>query len=195
MEEFHRLSVPLQGRSINLRDAVPADLDCYRRWLRQGEWRELDAPWERVDLQLTDEDIEERFRRSFLSDQDLPRKRLLIALPDNHPIGWVIRYKEERFPLSCNIGIDICEDDQLNRGYGTEALRLWISYQFATSELHRIAFATYSFNARVARLAEKLGFTFEGRDREIIQWQGEWVDRLHFSVLRSEWESRPSSLT
>ncbi len=166
---------------------MPTDLDSYRRWLRQGEWREFDAPWERVDLQLTDDEIDERFRRNFLAYHDSPRKRLLIALPDENAIGWVIRYDETRFPSTCHVGIDICEDDQVNRGYGTEALRLWISYQFAISKLHRIAFATYSFNDRVVRLAEKLGFTLEGCDREIVQWQGEWVDRLHFAILRSEW--------
>jgi RimJ/RimL family protein N-acetyltransferase len=32
------------------------------------------------------------------------------------------------------VGIDICEDAYLNRGYGTEALCLWVDHQFTDDE-------------------------------------------------------------
>ncbi len=49
---------------------------------------------------------------------------------------------------------------------------------------------TYSFNPRMIRVAEKLGFMHEGTEREVINWQGEWLDRLCFGILRKEWEER-----
>ncbi len=182
------MDIPLIGDNVTLRDAIPDDIDPYSIWMKAGEWRDLDAPWEHEGEPEEDTALESRFHRQFMTKLTLPRKRLVIALRDRHAIGWVNRYDEKRFPDSWNIGICICEDAQLNRGYGTEALHLWIEYLFTDSDIHRIAFATYSFNPRVVRVAEKLGFTDEGRDREIIQWHDRWHDRLHFSLLRSEWE-------
>jgi RimJ/RimL family protein N-acetyltransferase len=193
MEAPDLFTIPIEGRLVNLRDAVPDDLDHYGHWLQQGEWRKYDAPWEHADSLKKETEIKDEFERCFLSKPLLPRKRLIIATPDNCPIGWVNRYGDKRFPASCHVGIDICEDTRLNHGLGTEALRLWVGHQFAASDFHRVAFDTYSFNIRVIRLAEKLGFTLEGRDREIVRWQGEWIDRLHFSLLRMEWETRAAS--
>jgi RimJ/RimL family protein N-acetyltransferase len=168
---------------------VPEDTTAYVRWFDGGEWLELDAPWEIAQSPANCREIEERFCRLFLDDLNRPRRRLIISLPEGGPIGWVNRYDEPRFTDSWNIGICICLDDCLNRGFGTEALQLWIDYLFSHSDIHRIAFATYSFNPRVVRVAEKLGFSMEGRDRELVHWQGEWVDRLHFGLLRQEWRS------
>lgn len=188
MTDDDNAPVTIAGLRILLRDASASDLESYSRWMRAGEWRQFDAPWERENLPQKDAEIAAQFERCYLGELPTPRKRLIVALPDSQPIGWVIRYDEKRFPSTWNIGINICEDTHLGQGLGTEALKLWIDYLFANSEIHRIAFATYSFNARVIRLAEKLGFTFEGREREIVNWQGAWHDRLHFSVLRREWE-------
>jgi RimJ/RimL family protein N-acetyltransferase len=38
------------------------------------------------------------------------------------------------------------------------------------------------------RVAEKAGFVYEGVEREMVQWQGKWLDLIHFGVLRQEWE-------
>jgi RimJ/RimL family protein N-acetyltransferase len=195
MKKIDLITIPIKGSLVALRDAVADDLEHYRIWQRQGEWREFDAPWEHADPPAAEKQIEEEFDRRFLSEPSLPRKRLIIALPDNRPVGWVNRYGDKRFSSCCYVGIDICDDNELNRGLGTDALRLWVGHIFAGSEFHRVAFATYSFNDRVVRLAQKLRFTFEGRDREIVQWQGKWVDRLHFGLLRSEWESHRPDLT
>jgi RimJ/RimL family protein N-acetyltransferase len=40
----------------------------------------------------------------------------------------------------------------------------------------------------MVRVAKRVGFVFEGAERDVVCWQGEWLDKLHFSILRSEWE-------
>jgi GNAT superfamily N-acetyltransferase len=107
------------------------------------------------------------------------------------PLGWVNRYGEESFPDTWMVGIDICEDAYLNRGLGTEALGLWVGYLFSNSQVHRIGLDTWSFNRRMMRVADKLGFAYEGAEREVIHWQGEWLDAVHYGMLRSEWEQSP----
>jgi RimJ/RimL family protein N-acetyltransferase len=179
------------GERVILRDRLPSDVASYLRWQTHGEWRLYDAPWEDEHVPRMAEE-EEAFRARFLEKcwQELPkpRKRATIATLEGEALGWVNRYGNERFPDAYLVGIDICEDAYLNQGIGTEALGLWIGYLFANSDVHRIGLDTWLFNERMMRVAEKLGFVREGAERELIQWQGEWLDRVHFGMLRKEWE-------
>jgi RimJ/RimL family protein N-acetyltransferase len=180
------------GRHVCLRDRLPTDVDAFTRWQIQGQWRLLDAPWQGVTTSLSEAEeahYRQRFLEGLAEDLPSPRKSAVIALLDNRPIGWVIRYGEERFPDTWMIGIDICEDEHLEQGLGTEALHLWGDYLFANSTIHRIGLDTWSFNPRMMHVAEKLGFTSEGAQREVLQWQGEWLDFVHYGMLREEWEN------
>ncbi len=180
------------GKKVVLRGALPTDLEIYLKWMKEGEWLRYDAPWDNMSEFASPAVAKERFTKRFLNDSSLPRQKAIICLKEdqNKPLGWMNRYGDKRFPDAWLIGIDICEDDYMNRGFGTEAFRLWIDYLFSNSDIHRIGFATYSFNPRMIRVGEKLGFVHEGTDREVIYWQSEWLDRLHFGLLRREWEAR-----
>jgi len=147
---------------------------------------------------MTAED-EERNREWFMQqlkggDESWLNKRAVIATPDNTPLGWVSRYGEKDNPHVWFVGIDICEDTYLNLGLGTEALRLWVDHLFAISDVHKLGLDTWSFNPRMIRVAEKVGFVYEGRQREMRQWQGEWLDLLHFGILREEWQGTANAV-
>jgi len=181
-----------RGRSVLLRDRLPEDVETYLRWLTSGEWRLLDAPWEGVRDSLdeeTEKELRDRIAKVYEEALPEPRSFAFVAALDGTPLGKVNRYSRGSQKHEWCVGIDICEDDYLNRGLGTEALRLWIDYLFANSEIHRLALETWSFNPRMAHVAEKVGFQFEGRLREAQEWQGEWLDKLQFGMLRSEWEA------
>ena len=186
------MQIILSGRKVALRAACPSDLKIYLRWMKSGEWLQYDAPWDDLSDFLSPAVAKERFTKRFLNDHSRPRQKAIICLKkdQNKPLGWMNRYGDKRFPDALLIGICICEDDHLDKGIGTEAFGLWVDYLFSNSDIHRIGFATYSFNPRMIRVGEKLGFTHEGTDREIIYWQHEWLDRLHFGMLREEWEKR-----
>jgi len=189
------MEIIVSRNRVILRDRLPSDMESWIHWWKKGEWQEYDAPWELSHLTMTEE-RKEKLRKNFMQSckEELPspRKQAIIATKESKPLGWVIRYAEKRFPDAWWIGIDICEDNYLNRGFGTEALQLWVDYLFSNSPIHRIGLRTYSFNQRMIHVAEKVGFIREGIDREIIQWQKQWIDRLQFGMLRKEWEG-PSS--
>jgi len=180
-----------RGRDVLLRDYVPSDLPTYLRWMREnGTWKRTDAPWEQLQGWGEETQMAHETRFSgFLDASDNPRRRVAIEVGSGL-IGWVNRYKDGEHPDACMIGIDICEDEMLGRGLGSEALRLWVDYLFSSGSFHRIGLATYSFNHAMQRLAGKLGFREEGRQREIHYWGGEWVDRVFYGLLVSEWKSR-----
>ncbi len=181
------------GRSVLLRDRVPEDAEIYLRWMTNGEWRHFDAPWEGVRESMDEETTKEfRDRMAKLYEEELPKPRsfAFVATLEGIPLGWVNRYGRGSQTDEWCVGINLCEDDQLNRGLGTEALTLWVDYLFGNSGIHRLALETWSFNPRMARVAEKVGFCAEGRLREAQAWQGEWLDKLQYGLLRQEWAQR-----
>lgn len=181
-------NVIARGEHVVLRGWLASDCDHFVRWLAQGEWKRFDAPWQFKPATAEDQ---ERNRQWFLQqlEGDGPPLggRAVIATPDGTPLGWVSRYGGKDNPHICMVGIDICEDAFLNHGLGTEALGLWVDHLFAAPELHRMGLDTWSFNPRMIRVAEKVGFVFEGRQREVQYWEGEWLDLLHYGLLREEW--------
>ena len=120
-------------------------------------------------------------------------RRAVITTLDNIPIGDVSRYGIEHNPYTWCVGIGICIDEYLNRGLGTEALRIWIDHLFAISDKHKLCLETWSFNPRMIRSAEKAGFALEGRQREMRLWQDEWIDFISLGILREEWQRGLSS--
>ncbi len=178
------------GEKIVLRDREAEDLVHYMRWMREGEWRDYDAPWDLIEQ--SEEAVAKR-KLTFLSrceNLSDPRDSAIIADHDGKPLGWINCYRRrKRMDDTWFLGICICEDGHLQRGFGTEALRLWIDYLFANSEVHKLALDTWSFNERMIRVAEKLGFDLEGRRREEICWKGQWLDRVEYGLLRREWEN------
>ena len=185
-----RYNIVIEGKKVVLRDAVKSDTDVYIKWMKSGEWRDYDAPWETKKMDVTDGKIAESFKKLYLEDKQEPRKRSIISKKDGLPLGWVNRYKDNDFERAWLIGIDICEDSFLGKGIGTEVLQLWLSYLFSNSNVHRIGLHTYSFNERMIKVAKKIGLKEEGKDREIIEWKGEWIDRLRFGMLRQEWKKQ-----
>lgn len=189
MTESTHGKVICRGKNVILRDALPADTDHYVRWMQGGEWRDYDAPWEFESDAPPEHILRGNFMQRFIYSLESPRRRMMIASTENQPLGWVNRYPDARFRDVWMVGICICVDEYLGRGLGREALRLWVDYLFSNSSVHRIGLFTYSFNMRMIRVAERIGFRAEGADREVIKWKGKWVNRLHYGLLRPEWEA------
>lgn len=188
-----------KGELVMLRTLVETDIHHYMRWQTQGEWRLLDAPWEhnkteekkakeRSKKQINTQDDSAPKNQASIKDDTVPKKRAVIATLENQPLGWVNRYSSKNSQIVWYVGISIAEDAYLNRGYGTEALKLWINHLFANSEYHKLCLDTWSFNPRMMKVAENLGFIPEGYQRQMQYWDGVWLDLMHYGMLRAEWE-------
>jgi RimJ/RimL family protein N-acetyltransferase len=72
-------------------------------------------------------------------------------------------------------------------GYASEATSLFVEFLFATRrDMNRAALYIHPDNAASIRLAERCGFTYEGRIREGWFNFGEWHDLLVYGLLRRE---------
>ncbi|HWS50532.1 MAG TPA: GNAT family protein [Microbacterium sp.] len=76
--------------------------------------------------------------------------------------------------------------DHLGQGLGTEATGLVLDHAFTALGLHRVSLEVYAFNPRAQRSYEKAGFIVEGRLRDVLRWDDEWVDAIVMSVLSTD---------
>ena len=73
------------------------------------------------------------------------------------------------------------------KGYATEATKIIIAFGFNKMNLHKVQICTKTINAPSKRVIEKCGFVYEGTLRDYFYMKGEYVGRLYFSILRSEY--------
>lgn len=162
---------------------IESDIEDYVRWYTvETEWGDWDAPWEPIEE--TEESARKRFTAYYEKVKNLEpsaeRKDFEIERDGAH-IGSVnfytdLQYMEnpEEYPA---VGISICEPGYRGGGTGTEALRQFIDYLHAHG--HNVIYTqTWSGNARMLRVAEKLGFREVYRKEGIREVRGETYDAL-----------------
>lgn len=184
----------IEGSKIILRDWEMGDLKAYTHWLQPGhEWKQLDAPYYPSPGKDEIPEIvnDQRFAIE-LFDWPTPRQQLIIAdKTTNTLIGQVSWYwisEETNWPA---LGIVIFDPQHWRKGIGYEALGLWSEYLLQAQPLFaRLDLRTWSGNAGMMRLAEKLGYKEEARFRSARIVDGQYYDGMGYGILRDEWQTR-----
>ena len=77
---------------------------------------------------------------------------------------------------------------QIGKGYATEAARTAVRIAFEHLHVRRVELQCSADNEKSARVAQRCGFTLEGRLRQRNHKKdGTLIDRLWFGLLRSEY--------
>jgi len=103
-------------------------------------------------------------------------------------VGGVGIWHTSRTEKSGEVGYWI-KSDLTGMGLATEAAGALLTLGFGDMGLHRILMRIAVGNHPSRRVAEKLGFTYEGIAREEILVRGQWMDHEVFSLLEREWLS------
>jgi len=85
------------------------------------------------------------------------------------------------------IGIVIGNKENLNKGYGTEAIKLLQEFAFNKLNLHKLELEVRAYNKRAINCYKKCRFKEEGRIRENFYINGEYTDTLFMGILKREW--------
>jgi ribosomal-protein-serine acetyltransferase len=92
-----------------------------------------------------------------------------------------------RLHRSCEVGYWIAREAQ-GRGTVTLAVRALIDHAFGAWEMNRVVIKAGAGNDRSRAVAERLGFTLEGFERESERYpDGHYIDLAVYSLLASEW--------
>jgi RimJ/RimL family protein N-acetyltransferase len=175
-----------KGDKVWLRSRTLDDIPLLLKWNKADNQAKLfDAPWEKKEA---DDEFIARMTKSIEKEKSGKIFQGMITDLKNVSIGTVNSYGDKGNSDHRYVGISIYEDALISKGFGMEALKLWIDYLFKTFNLHHIGLETWSFNKRMIRVAEKLGFRNEGCERELRKWDEEWLDKIHYGILRKEWK-------
>lgn len=95
---------------------------------------------------------------------------------------------------TAEIGIVIGSEENLGKGYGSEAIRVLEDFAFNRLNLHKLQLKVYEFNQRGYKCYLKCGFKEEGRIRENYFIYGKYHDTIHMGILKEEYKQIASAL-
>lgn len=174
----------IEGTRVRLRAPERSDIPQFVNWLNDPEV----IAGLLLSLPLSTADEENWFDN--MLKRPLEEHPLVIEFQDGggwftvgncgfHNIDWRSR--------SAEVGIFIGEKAHWDRGIGTEAMKLLLIHGFQTLNLNRIALEVFDNNPRAIHCYEKAGFVHEGRKRQAMYKNGQYVDVIFMSVIRSDW--------
>ena len=73
------------------------------------------------------------------------------------------------------------------KGYATEAAKAVIDFGFRKIGFNKVQICVRPSNIPSKSVIEKCGFNYEGALRDYFRINGEFEDRLYYSILKEEW--------
>ncbi len=174
----------IKGQLVILRDDPrDSDSDDFFRWFNMEEWKYYDQP-DQPFQPISREEFDKLAKK-----KSRPSPGYHIDTVDGQHIGWVTCYNWDQEEKSAFIGICIPEEENWGKGYGTEAVSLFLNFLFDSLGLNTIRTATWTGNKRMVRCAQKAGFTNQKimPHRSSISVRGEPLERIEFSLSSAEW--------
>ena len=95
----------------------------------------------------------------------------LAVMLDEEPIGEVVLKNIDHHRKHCTLGICLVSDRYKNKGYGTAAEILALSYAFGRIGLETVYADSIHRNKRSQHVLEKVGFRKIGRDDTFVYYQ------------------------
>ena len=111
-----------------------------------------------------------------------------IYTHDDRLVGDIALHTIQWRNRSAEIGVGIASKDNRGKGYGTEAVKLILSYAFNDLGLDRVGANTFEHNTGCRRALEKNGMVQEGVNRKAAYIAGRYYDRILYSMLRDEYK-------
>lgn len=173
----------LKGEKVTLRTIERADLPRLHE-LKQNV--ELVVPayggWSPVPLAAYEKHFEKH-----LDDED---PAYFVIEADGKVVGEIFLHHQHRHAGTTQFGIGIYDPDYVGKGYGTDALNVFLDWTFRIQGFRRVSLTVVAINERAIRAYRTCGFVEEGRFREEVLYNGRYEDLLAMGLLRSEWEAK-----
>jgi len=176
----------LKGKLVLLRPVQKSDITYFLKWFNDPEIIQYQGMY----LPMT-----EMAEQKYIEDLGTSRDRIdalfvieATASAKSKPIGDIGLHRIHPKDHNATLGITIGDKEYWSKGFGTEAAQLIIKYGFEQLNLHRISSSVFSFNEHSIKMHQKIGFSLEGRRREVFFKNGDYCDEVMFGLLREDWK-------
>jgi RimJ/RimL family protein N-acetyltransferase len=166
----------VEGEKVYLSPINLDDCELYVKWLNNPNITQyLDCNDSLITLSRERELLEKIGNEEFCF--------AIIRKEDDTLLGNVgvtkIDYKNGRG----NLGIFIGEEENLSKGYGSEAIKLILDFVFKEIRLHSVDLTVFGNNPRAIKAYTKCGFKEFGRRHDAIFHNGEYIDLIYMEII------------
>jgi len=169
----------ITGQRLYLSPMNTGDTEIYTKWLNDetvaaniGQYRKV------VSLET-----EQKYLDNAVSGG---QNYAIVLLNGDKLIGNISLFDENAINRTATLGLFIGDEENRNKGYGAEAIKLILSYGFNTLNLINIMLTVDSDNTRAIACYKKAGFREIGRRRNAVYKNGQTVDMIYLDILNNE---------
>ena len=113
-------------------------------------------------------------------------QKAILDNANNH-IGWTDLKNFDHLNKHAELGITIGDKNYWGKGYGLAAMNEMLKYGFNQLHLNKIWLRVEIDNENAIKSYKRIGYIEEGILRQDRLRNGEFVDRLRMSILKSEY--------
>jgi len=169
----------LKGQNIYLRALEPLDLDFLYELENNPEIWEISGTITPYSKQVLRIYLENAHRDIY----DVKQLRLCICENSAKLIGLIDLFDFDPKNQRAGLGIVVLQDEERNKGVGSEAIRLLCQYAFETLNLHQL-YANVSCDNEISiHLFEKMGFERVGVKKDWIFSLGAYKNEILFQKI------------
>jgi len=182
-ETKEKTSFPfIEGDTIILCPPNMDNINLYAKWMNNPRTRK----YARYEFPQTIEEV----KKLFEPKEERVKTELFFEIvhkKDNKPIGYTGLLRIFWFDRSALLFYMVGEPEYSGQGIATEAGKLIVDYAFGELNLHKIHLYTFPPNKASIRVAEKIGFKFEFSLKKEVYIDGQYEDKLKYSILKKDW--------
>ena len=166
----------IEGEKVYLSPINLDDYELYVKWLNNPRITQyLDCNDSLITLSKEKELLDKIANEEFTF--------AIIKKEDDTLLGNVGVTKIDYKNGKAELGIFIGDEENLSKGYGSEAIKLLINFAFNEIRLHNIMLTVFSNNPRAIKAYTKCGFQEFGRRHEAIYHDGEYLDLIYMEII------------
>jgi RimJ/RimL family protein N-acetyltransferase len=113
---------------------------------------------------------------------------------DGVHIGWVDLKNIDKLNKHAELGIAIGKKDYWGKGYGLAAMKEMLDYGFNKLDLNKIWLRVEIDNIAAIKSYQRIGYVEEGILRQDRLRDGEYIDRVRMSIIKSEYVQEVASI-
>jgi RimJ/RimL family protein N-acetyltransferase len=176
---------PLPGRNVFLRRPEAEDMDLVLRLLND--------PFVTSSTVEVGMPVGAQQNIAFHKDASRPETVHLAVVEraSGRTVGVTIVHRIDWRTQTAEHGMKM-HPESAGQGLATDACMTRNAFLFFRLGLRRLVLRSLDFNIASQRLAARLGYRLEGREREAVQRDGRWCDILTYGLLRHEAEAMDS---